>query len=745
MVEGAQRPSGWRRLLQGKRRQRGADQDLSGVILAKPSDFVALHGRGVSLILETARGAAPLWRYFGPRLPDGATPGGLLRDGRVIPTFALDADQPLSVFPTFGAGWFHQSALLAHRAGADFCQAWTSASMTQATPGRALRIDLADDVAKIAVTINIAIDPGSDTLTIETSIENRGAAPLDVQWLAAATLPLPSSIASVRYYAGRHNHEFEECEEPLGRALWRRENRRGLTSHESFPGALALGEGAGRDAGLAYGAQLAWSGNHAQLIERLDDGGRQWQFGEWLAPGEARLAPGERLQAPAALATCSTAGTNGVAANFHRAIRQRISWPGGAMRPRPVHLNTWEAAYFDHDVGELKGLADAAAAIGVERFVLDDGWFKGRAHDAAGLGDWTVDARKYPQGLRPLADHVIAAGMEFGLWIEPEMVNPDSDLFRAHPDWALAVKGRAQITARNQLVLDLARAEVSDHLFAALDALLNELPVSYLKWDHNRDLALAGGADGRAAYRRQTLAAYRLIDRLRAAHPAVEIEACAGGGGRIDAGIIARTHRFWTSDCLDALERLSIHRGFLQFMPPEIMGAHVGAAPSHATGRVQSIDFRAAAALPGHFGVELDVRKLGDADRAALASWIARYKSLRRLLHGGETWLGEAGDRIFWQAHGSALEAAVFVYRTAPASDRQAPPLRLPMLDPSRVYKLRILAAAGHFPFRPQRRLVFEALNGEGARFDGAWLIEAGLPLPPLPAEGALILYCSAC
>lgn len=745
MVEEAQGSSGWRRLLQGKRRSGGADQKLSGVILAKPSDFVALHGRNVSLILEHAPGAAPFWRYWGPRLPDGATPGGRIRDARVIPGFSLDADQPLSVFPTFGAGWFHQSALLAHRDGADFCQAWTSSSMTQTAPGRALRIDLADDIAMIAIAIDIALDADSDTLTVETAIENRGAAPLDLQWLAAATLPLPSSVASVRYYVGRHNHEFEECEDRLGRALWRRENRRGLTSHESFPGALALCEGAGRDSGLAYGAQFAWSGNHAQLIERLDDGGRQWQLGEWLAPGEARLAPGEKLQTPAVLATCSAAGTNGVAANFHRAIRQRISWPGGAMRPRPVHLNTWEAVYFDHDADELKRLADAAAAIGVERFVLDDGWFKGRAHDAAGLGDWTVDARKYPEGLRPLADHVIAAGMEFGLWVEPEMVNPDSDLFRAHPDWALAVKGRPQITARNQLVLDLARPEVSGRLFAAIDALLRELPVSYLKWDHNRDLALAGGADAKAAYRRQTLAAYRLIDRLRAAHPEVEIEACAGGGGRIDAGIIARTHRFWTSDCLDALERLAIQRGFLQFMPPEIMGAHVGAAPSHATGRIQSIDFRAAVALPGHLGVELDVRKLGDADRAALASWIARYKSLRGLVHGGATWLGEAGDHVCWQAHGSATEAAVFVCRTAPASDRHAPPLRLPMLDPARAYQVRILAAVGHFPFRPQRRPVLEALTGEGARFDGAWLVAAGLPLPPLPAEGALIIHCAVC
>jgi alpha-galactosidase len=269
-----------------------------------------------------------------------------------------------------------------------------------------------------------------------------------------------------------------------------------------------------------------------QSIEWIDDGRYHWQMGEWLAPGEVRLAAGESIETPQMLATYA-ADANGVAQNFHAEIRQRTPWHGEQMKPRPVHLNTWEGFYFNHDEAALMELADAAAEVGIERFVLDDGWFEGRNDDTSSLGDWWTDKAKYPNGLKPLAEHVTGLGMEFGLWVEPEMVNPDSGLYRAHPDWALATPGRPAITARNQLVLDMERAEVGDYLFEKIAALLDELPISYLKWDHNRDLTTAGA---RPRYRQQVLAAYALMDRIRAAYPHVEIEACAGGGGRIRIG-----------------------------------------------------------------------------------------------------------------------------------------------------------------------------------------------------------------
>ena len=679
-------------------------------------EFLTLHSPACTAIWELVEGEAPLWRYWGPRLPDGVTPGAGLRSTRPEPSFSLHFDQPLSVFPGVGLGWFGQSALLAHRAGADWAQATTQCRIER-PDAATIRFCLVDAVAQIAAIITARLDPETDTLTLATQLTNTGTAPLDVQWLAAGNVPLPEDAASVRSYAGRHNAEFVEVNDSLTRSLWRRENRRGLTSHDCFPGAVVTCAD-----GTAYGAQLAWSGNHMQCIEWLDDGRRQWQMGEWLAPGEGLLAPGDSITTPDLLATCSAEGTNGTAWAFHRAIRARMTWPGGAMTPRKVHLNTWEGFYFDHDLPALKDLASAAAAIGIERFVLDDGWFAGRHDDTSSLGDWWGDAGKYPEGLAPLASHVTALGMEFGLWVEPEMVNPDSELYRAHPDWALHIAGRPLLTARNQLVLDMARPEVADYLFAQIAPLLETLPIAYLKWDHNRDLTHAGNTP---QYRRQVLAAYALFARFRAAFPQVEIEACAGGGGRIDAGIIAHTHRFWTSDCIDAACRTQIQRGFLQFMPPEVMGSHVGACPAHSTGRMQSMPFRAGVALPGHFGVELDLRKLTPAESTDLAATIARYKALRGGLHQSRVWQGEAPDSLLWQAHGTPENLLLLITRTAPTTQRHQPHIRLPMLDAARQYRLSVGGA-------------------DVSILDGAWLIRSGLPFPPMLGEDVLVYEVTA-
>ncbi len=279
------------------------------------------------------------------------------------------------------------------------------------------------------------------------------------------------------------------------------------------------------------------------------------------------------------------------------------------MRPRPVTLNTWEGVYFDHKLEQLKAQATAAAELGIERFVLDDGWFGKRDDDTSSLGDWFVDTRKYPDGLAPLADHVVSLGMEFGLWFEPEMVNRNSDLYRAHPDWVLQVEGQPLLESRHQLVLDLTRPEVSDYLFNCIDNVLKSAKISYIKWDMNRDITHAGDANGRAATSRQTRAVYALMARVRAAHPDLEIESCASGGGRADFGVLAHTHRVWVSDCTDALERLSIQQGALRFLPPEIIGCHISASPNHQTGRVHTLAFRAIVAFFGHLGVELDPLK----------------------------------------------------------------------------------------------------------------------------------------
>jgi alpha-galactosidase len=383
--------------------------------------------------------------------------------------------------------------------------------------------------------------------------------------------------------------------------------------------------------------------------------------------------------------------------------------------------------------------------VGVERFVLDDGWFLGRDNDDAALGDWTPDPRKYPLGLGPLVSHVRALGMEFGLWVEPEMVNPDSQLYRAHPDWALQLAGRPLITGRNQLVLDLANPLVSDYLFEALDRLLSEHPIGYLKWDMNRDLVAAGGGDGSPAYRRQTLALYELLGRLRTAHPEVEIESCASGGGRPDLGILDHTVRVWASDNNDALARIDIQRGFLRFLPPEIMGSHIGPSPGHVTGRCHTLGFRAAVALFGHLGLELDVRALTEAQRRQVTQWLDVYKRHRGLLHGGRHYNLEGlperchGHGVVSPDHSQALYA---VMQMDQSRLRMPPPVCLPGLDQDRNYRLTLVG-----PPPPGTNFdtpAWEQTLSEGLVVTGALLSEAGLQLPVLHPETALLLHLQA-
>jgi alpha-galactosidase len=735
--------------------------------------FLTLHSQHSSLVIEFSPSEVPLWRYWGRRLRHwDASSMQPRRAARAPKSTGLDFDQPLSTCTGHGMGWFSSPSVSVHRAGLDAFVQFTRAHAVHDTADNVLCFNLIDEITQIEVQQTIRLDAASDVLTMRTILINRdsnpNAQPLDVLWLAAATLPLDARCSAVQSYKGQWANEFIACQDDLSQGTWRRDSRRGRNGHEQFPGSVVLTPGADLHQGLAYGAHLAWSGNHTQLIERLPDGDVQWQMGEWLAPGEVRLLPGEQLASPEVIAVCSLHGLNGVAQAFHAAARGRVQWLGGAMRPRPVHLNTWEAIYFDHRPEVLIELARQAAAVGVERFVLDDGWFPARVHDRAGLGDWWPDPQKYPQGLAPLAAEVERLGMEFALWVEPEMVNPDSELYRQHPDWALNIAGRPLQTGRNQLVLDMGRDDVQNYLFDKLDTLLTNVPIRYLKWDMNRDLSAAvqgGGAGlnrhtGRAAYRANSHALYALLARLRKAHPSVEIESCASGGARIDMGILPYVHRYWASDTNDALLRINVQRGFTQFLPPELMGAHVGPVPAHTTGRTQALPFRAAVALQGHFGLEFDLRQLSADEKSELAAWIALYKSLRSVLHQGRTWQGDCGDSVVWQAYAPALPAnvvaaastaaasdesvarcIVLVYRTQPTLHTFSPTLRLPMLQAGASYRVkRIDPQAADSFHHSHSAQVFDQINAGQFKGLGEWLIESGLQLPRMKAEQAMVL-----
>src|SRR5690606_2533654 len=412
---------------------------------------------------------------------------------------------------------------------------------------------------------------------------------------------------------------------------------------------------------------------------------------------------------------------------------------------RPVTLNVWEAVYFDHDLERLTALADSAAALGVERFVLDDGWFGSRRDDFSGLGDWEVSPAVWPDGLGPLVDHVIGLGMQFGLWVEPEMVNEDSDLARAHPEWILGPTPSAlPLESRHQQVLNLTEPGAYAHVRDQLVAVLEAHQISYLKWDHNRDLLEASTrATGRAAVHEQTLAAYRLMDELRAVRPGLEIESCSSGGARIDLAVLEHTDRVWVSDCIDPLERQQMNRWTSQLIPLELMGSHVASGRSHTTGRLHTLGFRAHSALMGHLGIEWDLGAASAQELTELRAWIALYKEQRELLFTGELVRADRGESPLWlqgvvsEDRGRALFALSTVGR---ADTSQHPRRQLPGLDPEAAYRLRPVLPSGPPSHLTSPPWLARALAEGSVLLPGAVLTTSGLAAPLLDPEQGLML-----
>lgn len=695
--------------------------------------FVTLHAPEASIVLEHDPQRGVLWRHCGARLESSDLIP--LAQSRGPASFALDHDISVPLVPATGLGWFGPPLLeVRDKSGKSVIFAPTRFEVDRHDDR--VEVIAADDVTSITHTTTIRVLDGG-AFSFGGKVTNTGQRPVILASLASAQVPLPATCDRIVSWRGRHNAELRECQEDMPEHRWSRIARRGISGHGGAPGAYVLERGTQWHHGLAYAVQLAWSGDSEIAIERDDEGYWHLAAKADLAPGEIELATGETYCSPEAFLAISMRGRNGAMAQQHAAVRSLMQWPGGAMPERPVHLNSWEACYFDHDAERIVRLARAGADIGIERFVLDDGWFKGRRNDTAGLGDWQPDRETYPRGLDPLASQIREMGMQFGLWVEPEMVNPDSDLYRAHPDWSLAEEGRERATARNQLVLDMRREDVRDHLFQKISAILRAAPISYLKWDHNRDHAPSGGAG-------QTRGAYDLFARLRSAHPDVEIEGCAGGGGRSDAGLAPFIHRFWTSDNIDAVARVAMQRGFLAFLPPEMMGSHVGASPAHATGRSQAMGFRAAIACMGHLGVELDPETLSDRDRAELDRWIAFYKNWRHLLHQTGVDLGEGTDGLLWQAQGTSREKLLFCVRTSPPQDRRPQPLRLPFAIDSKAWNVRLLEVGEQSGHGLPRAELFDRMKNEPVGFTGSWLGHNGLPMPLQKAESVAIFHMKA-
>jgi alpha-galactosidase len=686
------------------------------------SQQVTLASAEVALVLYLPDFGMPQILYFGRA---GAAPQlRLLRAGRSTGMGAgIDVDVPSSVLlPTGSMGFFGWPAILGHRDGVDHTLEFSNWSA--ALEGSSLTLASHDSVSNISLAILLKLSHGVLSSTVE--LKNSGLLPYVVDRCMAGSMVASAGSASVTGFHGNWGREFQTTIDELGQALWLKENRRGRTSHDKFP-ALILNTG-----NETLVMHLAWSGSSVVAIDPLDDGRRLVHAGELFEPGEMRLSSGEQYQSP-------TVYFGFRPDDFRELLRHEIlQWPGGQMRPRPVTLNTWEGNYFDHKMESLKAQACSAAALGIERFVLDDGWFGRRDDDTTSLGDWFVGQQKYPNGLKPLVDHVTSLGMEFGIWFEPEMVNPNSELFRKHPDWVLQVRGRSMPLSRSQLVLDLTQKAVTDYLFDCIDDVLKSCTISYIKWDMNRDIMHASSVGGQAVVSKQTRALYALLERVQRFHPAVEIETCASGGGRIDYGILGYTQRIWTSDCTDALERIDIQRGASLFIPPEILGSHISAVPNHQTHRVHTLAFRAIVALAYHMGVELNPLELDDAARDELKYWIELHKRLRPWLHGGvgEFNLAPLDGCSAWGVVTPDKIIIVMAQATYMKAE-QAPPLRI-----AHQLSGQWRIAAVHPASITQRRVSDDQINllNGSVTFDIRSLAEGGLSLPVLHSESAIVL-----
>ncbi|NGN62394.1 alpha-galactosidase [Streptomyces sp. A7024] len=462
-------------------------------------------------------------------------------------------------------------------------------------------------------------------------------------------------------------------------------SRRGHTSHTALPW-IALDDGdAGEEHGEVYGAALAWSGSWRIAVERQPAGVVQASGGAGHDDsGLVRLGPGDTYTTPVFAGLYCAAGFGAASRAWHAWQLAHVIPDAGT--PRPVLYNSWEATTFDVDIDHQRELARRAAEMGVELFVVDDGWFGRRTDDRTGLGDWTPNPDRFPDGLKPLADDVHALGMQFGIWVEPEMVNPDSDLYRAHPDWVQQRDGRHRTEFRNQLVLDLGREDVREHLWERLDALLRSAAVDYVKWDFNRSFSEAHYTGPEHVH-----GLYALLDRLRAAHPQVAFESCSGGGGRVDLGILARTDQVWTSDNTDPLDRLPIQHGFSQLHPARVMAAWVTDSPNHQMqSRAASLRFRFVSAMAGVLGIGGDLARWSEAELAEAAGWVAAYKRIRPLVQGGELHRlrpPQEGLSAVQYVRGDGAETAVLGWLQAQRYAEPVPPLRLRGIDPEAEYE----------------------------------------------------------
>ena len=652
-----------------------------------------LSGPTSSYALHLSEAHELLHLHWGPRIA--------LADAEALARSPLPAYRPFESpldgreeYPVEGGPRFVRPALCVRtdeRRGTEwrFVSYELGAGTEGGTDGAELRLRFDDD--GLAITLHYRML--GDVVERRVTLENGGRGRVELLRADAATWTLPDRDGwQLSQLHGRWAAESLLTRAPLTHGEKVIGSRRGHTGHQHLPW-VALDTDATEERGEVYGCALGWSGSWRIAVAQLPDARVQITGGAGHDDsGLLLLGPGESYTTPVFAGLWSDGGFGGASRTWH--AYQRAHVIPDAERDRPVLFNSWEATFFDISEEQQAALARRAAGIGVELFVVDDGWFGARTSDRAGLGDWTPNPDRFPHGLKPLADQVRGLGMRFGIWVEPEMVNPDSDLYRAHPDWVQYQPGRRRTELRNQLVLNLAREDVQEYLWERLDTLLSGAPIDYVKWDFNRcftDAGWPGEPYPQRLWVDHVRALYALLDRLRAAHPRVAFESCSGGGGRIDLGVLSRTDQVWTSDNTDPLDRLAIQHGFSQIHPARVMAAWVTDSPNtQLNGRASSLRFRFVSAMAGVLGVGGDLTEWTEEELAEAREWVALYKEIRPLVQRGELYrLRPPTGGLSAVQYVLGAETVVLACLRTQSYGEPVPRVRLRGLDPTASYECR--------------------------------------------------------
>lgn len=673
-----------------------------------------------SYIIQIINGELPAHVYWGPKLAgvDFQHTLQMVERCSFSPTHSLE-DKSISLdtlpceFPSYGNGDFREPALEVQlvdgttvtnfrykshsiNTGKPELKGLPSTYVESADEADTLEITLQDDKTGLSAVLIYTVFNHQDVITRSVRVENQGQDKVVLKRILSANVDFHDSEYDMLQLSGTWTRERHIHKRALVPGIQRIDSKRGSSSHQQNPFMALLAKDATEDHGEVYGFSLVYSGSFLAQAEvdqyglsRVNIGIQPFNF-EWL------LKPGESFQAPEAVLVRSSEGLGGLSRTYHRLYRTRLCRGEFRDRKRPILINNWEATYFNFNADKIKEIAKAGKDLGLELFVLDDGWFGKRDSDDSSLGDWVEDRRKLPEGLGKLGEDITAMGMEFGLWFEPEMVSPESELYRNHPDWCLHVPGNKRTEARQQLVLDLSRKDVCDYIVESVSAVLSSAPITYVKWDMNRNMTEIGSALLPAERQRETahryiLGLYDVLERIVSQFPHILFESCSGGGGRFDPGMLYYMPQTWTSDDTDAVERLKIQYGTSMVYPASSMGAHVSAVPNHQVHRITPLETRGHVAMSGNFGYELDLTKLSEDERKDIRKQVAEYKELRMLIQYGDFYRLRSpfeGNETAWMfVSNDKKEAFATYFKVLAEPNAPLRRLRLKGLDPAKSYR----------------------------------------------------------